>query len=128
MRLTARKVMRNVSLVLLVVGIVLTLFGAAVNQAAFNMFLTLLNQVGFKSFLLGILLMLIAIVLLGMSFFAGRGKGARPNADAGPRPEPQPAPARQPEEGSELRQRHPQMELGEELEPEQDFQTPLRGV
>ena len=80
MKQTIKKVVRYMALAAFVVGVVLTAFGALINQVAFNTFVTLLNQGGFKAFLIGILLIVISIVLLFMSFFVGRGKDARPVA------------------------------------------------
>ncbi len=41
-------------------------------------FFALLNQGGFKAFIIGILLVVAAIVLVIMSFFMGRGRDERP--------------------------------------------------
>lgn len=82
-----RKVVRYIALAALIVGLVLIIYGAIVNQVAMNTFLALLNQGGFKAFLIGILLVVAAIVLLFMSFFVGRGRGSQPK--------PQPKPSQQ---------------------------------
>ena len=68
-----RKIIRYVALAALVVGLILIAYGAIVNQVAMNTFMALLNQGGFKAFLIGILLLVVAVVLLFMSFFVGRG-------------------------------------------------------
>ena len=86
--------MRYIALVALVLGLVLIIYGSLVNQVAMNTFLTLLNHGGFKAFLGGILLVVIAIVLLLMSFFVGRGKSKQPSR---PAKQPQQNPT-QPEE------------------------------
>lgn len=78
MRQTMRKAVRYLALAALIVGLVLVSYGAIVNQVALSTFLTLLNQGGFKAFIIGILLVVAAIVLLIMSFFVGRGRPPKP--------------------------------------------------
>ena len=89
MQRTIRKAIRYIALVALIVGLLLVVYGAIVNQVALNTFLALLNQGGFKAFLIGILLVVAAIVLLVMSLFVGRGDKAKPSPKpASPEPEP----------------------------------------
>ena len=71
---TLRKIVRYIALAALIIGLILIAYGAIVNQVAMNTFFTLLNQGGFKAFLIGILLVVAAIVLVVMSFFVGRGR------------------------------------------------------
>jgi hypothetical protein len=73
-----RKIVRYIALAALLVGLVLIIYGAIINQVALNTFMALLNQGGFKAFLLGILLVVVAFVLLAMSFFVGRGNKPKP--------------------------------------------------
>ena len=73
-----RKIVRYIALAALLVGLVLIIYGAIINQVALNTFMALLNQGGFKAFLLGILLVVVAFVLLAMSFFVGRGSKSKP--------------------------------------------------
>lgn len=87
---TLRKIVRYIALAALIVGLVLIAYGAIVNQVAMNTFFTLLNQGGFKAFLIGILLVVAAIVLVVMSFFVGRGRTTQQK--------PKPKPAQQQQE------------------------------
>lgn len=82
MKQTLRRVIRYIALAALIVGLVLIIYGALVNQVVINTFFSLLNQGGFKAFLIGVLLVVASIVVLFMSFFVGRGKGAKPTNPA----------------------------------------------
>ena len=84
MQQAIRKVVRYIALAALVMGLILLTYGAIVNQVALNTFLALLNQGGFKAFLLGILLIVCALVLLIMSFFVGRGGKSKPTPNPTP--------------------------------------------
>ena len=86
-----RKAVRYIALLALVLGLALIIYGSLVNQVAMNTFFTLLNHGGFKAFLIGILLVVIAIVLLLMSFFVGRGK---PKQSSRPAKQPNQNPSR----------------------------------
>lgn len=93
MKRTMRKVVRYLALIALVLGLALVAYGAIVNQVALNTFFALLNQGGFKAFVIGILLMLSSVILLIMSFFVGRGRAPRQQAaPAAPKPAPAPEP------------------------------------
>ena len=78
MQRTIKKIVRYFALAALVIGLILVAYGAIVNQVAMSTFFALLNQGGFKAFIIGILLVVAALVLLVMSFFVGRGKEERP--------------------------------------------------
>ena len=78
MKQTIRKVVRYLALGALIVGLLLITYGAIVNQVAMSTFFALLNQGGFKAFIIGILLVVAAITLLIMSLFVGRGREERP--------------------------------------------------
>lgn len=80
MQQIARKVVRYIALAALVIGLLLVAYGSIVNQVAMNTFFALLNQGGFKAFLIGILLVVAALVLLVMSFFVGRGGRSKPTS------------------------------------------------
>ena len=72
---TFKKIVRYISLAALVAGIILAVYGAAVNQTATHAFLALLNERGFKAFVVGILLIAISIAVLAASFGLGKGRG-----------------------------------------------------
>ena len=93
MQQTLRKVVRYIALAALVVGLVLIIYGAIVNQVALNTFLALLNQGGFKAFLIGILLVVASLVLLVMSLFVGRGGKRKPTPAPAQASAPAPMPA-----------------------------------
>lgn len=88
-----RKAIRYIALLMLIVGLVLIIYGSLINQVALNTFLTLLNHGGFKAFLGGVLLVIVAIVLLFMSLFVRR---AKPKQQSYPAQQPVQQPAQQP--------------------------------